>query len=147
MRSQRAILALAGAGVGVLGIMLGFATWGWNFLPGAAFLIVLALGLGASLRRVRAMPVDRPMRRASLGPPLEAAMQPASAPAADPLANLQALSPAQFEEFARLLLIASGLYHDVQVVGASGDQGDFAEAGHLELEDHGARRASGKDQF
>jgi restriction system protein len=123
MRSQRAILALAGAGVGVLGIMLGVATWGWNFLPGAAFLVVLALGLGASLRRVRAMPVDRPMRRASLGPPLEAAMQPASAPAADPLANLQALSPAQFEEFARLLLIASGLYHDVQVVGASGDQG------------------------
>jgi hypothetical protein len=118
MSSQRAILALAAAGVGVLGIMLGAATWGWNFLPGAAFLVVLALGLGASFGRLRAMPVVRSMERT-----LDTTASPGASPAADPLVSLQALSPAQFEEFARLLLTASGLYHDVQVVGASGDQG------------------------
>jgi len=123
MRSQRAILALAAAGVGVLGIMLGFASWGWNFLPGAAFLVVLALGLGASLRRLRAIPVDRPMGRATRDRPVDAPAPAGPTPQADPLASLQALTPAQFEEFARLLLVASGLYHDVQVVGASGDQG------------------------
>jgi hypothetical protein len=123
MRAQRAILALAGAGVGVLGIMLGFATWGWNFLPGAAFLVVLALGLGVSLRRLAAMPVDRPVGHTSLGRPPDALAPIDLAPEADPLASLQALSPAQFEEFARLLLVATRLYHDVQVVGTSGDQG------------------------
>jgi restriction endonuclease len=123
MRSQRAILALAVAGMGVLGIMLSIATWGWNFLPGAAFLIVLALGLGASLRRLRTIPVDRPMGRPARGRPPAVSAQAGPVPEAGPLASLQALSPAQFEEFARLLLVASGLYHDVQVVGASGDQG------------------------
>ena len=123
MRSQRAILALAAAGVGVLGIMLGVATWGWNFLPGAAFLVVLGLGLGASFRRLRAMPVVRPMGRASHDRAPDTTAPPGPPPAGDLLASLQALSPAQFEEFACLLLTASGLYHDVQVVGASGDQG------------------------
>ncbi len=39
------------------------------------------------------------------------------------LAQLQALSPAEFEEFTRLLFAASGLYHDVRRVGRSGDGG------------------------
>jgi Restriction endonuclease len=123
MSAQRAILALAGAGVGVLAMMLGVATWGWNFLAGAAFLVVLALGLGISLARLRTMPVNPPNGSASHGRPAAAATLTGPVPAADPLASLQALTPAQFEEFARLLLMASGLYHDVQVVGASGDQG------------------------
>jgi restriction endonuclease len=123
MKSQRAILVLAGAGVGVLVMMLGVATWGWNFLPGTAFLGVLALGLGASLARLRALPVDRAMGSPSRGRPEDVPAPIAPLPDSDPLARLQALSPAQFEEFARLLLTASKLYHDVQVVGASGDQG------------------------
>jgi hypothetical protein len=123
MSAQRAILALAGAGVGVLAMMLGVATWGWNFLAGAAFLVVLALGLGISLVRLRATPVDRIGESAARGRPAYPAVSTVPVPGADPLASLRALTPAQFEEFARLLLMASGLYHDVQVVGASGDQG------------------------
>ena len=86
-------------------------------------MVVLALGLGASFRRLRSMPVVRPMGRTSRDRALDTPAPSSSTPVADPLASLQALSPAQFEEFARLLLTASGLYHDVQVVGASGDQG------------------------
>ncbi|MDQ2808926.1 MAG: restriction endonuclease, partial [Chloroflexota bacterium] len=46
----------------------------------------------------------------------------AAHPPLTPLAQLKALTPAQFEEFSRLLLLAVG-YQDVQRVGGSGDQG------------------------
>ncbi len=132
MNRRSAILLLAG--LGMLLLLLTAVTladaWGWVACGvgglGLGLLALLLLSPGARsyisiFRHVNRR--DAPWRAAGPLPPrrsrpVRAAVHPPLAP----LAQLKALTPTQFEEFARLLLLAVG-YQDVQRVGGSGDQG------------------------
>ena len=134
MSSRLRILLLAALGIGLL-LILALTitdTWGGVACVGGSTLLgvlaLLALSPGARsyisiFRHVNRR--DAPWRAVPL-PPARRTSRPAARPAARPvrstLDQLKALTPAQFEEFARLLLVAAD-YRDVQRVGGSGDQG------------------------
>ena len=131
MTSRTAIPLLAAAGLLLLLIVALTITdsWGWVALAGLSLLVGGGLLLRSRagrrlsrqlLRRVRRAPLVQPAVRSS-----QRSRRPVtggSPPAGLVLDQLKALTPAQFEEFSRLLLLAAG-YRDVQRVGGSGDQG------------------------
>jgi restriction system protein len=113
--SARAIVALAAAGVCLLALgVAGARTAG---PAGVGLSIVVAGACCGLLLRGRGT-----TNRAVAAPPRAALAAPRAAPDTT-LDRLQGLNPAQFEEFARLLMEASGLYRDVRRVGGSGDGG------------------------
>ncbi len=130
MTSRAAIPLLAAAGLLLLLILALTVTdsWGWVALVGLGLLVGEGLLLRSRtgrrlfrqlLRRVRRVPLAHSAVRPS---PRLRPVAGGSPPAGLVLDQLKALTPAQFEEFSRLLLLAAG-YRDVQRVGGSGDQG------------------------
>ncbi|HUS16268.1 MAG TPA: restriction endonuclease [Chloroflexia bacterium] len=129
MSQTRAMLGLTGL---ALLLLLGVAAaqGGGGFVAALAGIVVLgAVALNAE--RLRAF-TGRPPSGGKAGrarastrrvPVAREVRVPVPRAPVTTLAALQALTPAQFEEFTRLLFEGSGLYRNVQRTGKSGDQG------------------------
>lgn len=115
MSAARAIVALAAGAVCLLALGVALSRGAW---PAGVGLGIVVAGAGCGLLlRGRGPSPALPAAR----PPVTLATPRGAADA--PLDLLKALNPAQFEEFTRLLMEASGLYRDVRRVGGSGDGG------------------------